>query len=221
MTIGIGHNMAGDRLRSYMERVENIQGEIDAGNADKREIFAEAKGDGFNVKALKKLIQERRMDPQDREEQYELLDLYREAVKNSGRPPAPASASIAEAAPAVGVIADGPSSDDEPTATPPESRVPSGGEPTTNREDDDAEKEPMPERPSNEEAPATAAENEPESQETPVADIWTCTGCGWVGMAAMVTDECPECGASAQEDEPGPLDDGMPDFLNRKGKPSG
>lgn len=87
------------RLKSFVERVERIQGEIDAGNADKKEIYAEAKGTGFDVKIMKLLIAERRKDAATVAETSELLDLYRAAMNGTvhadikpERAPAPARA---------------------------------------------------------------------------------------------------------------------------------
>ncbi len=222
MTNGIGNNVAGERLQSYVTRVERIQEEIDASNADKRGIFAEAKGEGFNVKTLKKLIKERRVDPGERKEQGDLFDLYWDAIDRLGETGGAATGEVTETGettePGSGEVEGGASPEDAAAAgTPPEApTASSGGEPT--REEDDATEEPMPEQPAIEEDTAAPKEKEPEGQETPVAPpTWTCAGCGWVGMSAMVTDECPDCGASAGG---GVLaeDDGMPDFLNRKGE---
>lgn len=64
------------RLKSFVERVERIQEEIDAGNNDKKEIYAEAKGTGFNPAVMKIIIRKRKMNQADRIEQEELVDLY-------------------------------------------------------------------------------------------------------------------------------------------------
>ena len=228
MTIGIGHNLSGERLQSYVNRIERIQEEIDASNADKREIYAEAKGDGFNVKTLKKLIQERRQDPADRKEQLELFDLYWGALgggTTKAKPCAPAPAPAQEVVdpetgeiiePATGVVAGGAPSAIETIAASSEGG-PSGGEPT--REEADAEEEQEPEQPATEEEAAATAESDLEITGTTTADTtWTCPACGWAGMASMVTDECPDCGASVLV-EPGA--DDLPDFLDRSGEMPG
>ena len=84
------------RLKSFVERIERIQTEIDAGNADKKEIYAEAKGTGFDVKIMKLLIAERRKDSAVLAETNEMLDLYRAAMNGTVhapvRMPAPARA---------------------------------------------------------------------------------------------------------------------------------
>lgn len=79
----IGDNSAAvnaGRIRSIIERVEKVQADIDDMNADKAEIFKEAKSDGLHVKALKKIIALRRMDRDKRREEAEILDLYLNAI---------------------------------------------------------------------------------------------------------------------------------------------
>lgn len=72
--------VAGDQIRAFIERIEFIQGEIDALNGDKKEIYAEAKGNGFDTKVLKRVVQIRRMDHDERMEQDALLELYLTAL---------------------------------------------------------------------------------------------------------------------------------------------
>ena len=76
-TVGI----AGDRIRSFVERIEHIDEEIKALNEAKKEIFAEAKGDGFDVKVLKEIIRLRKQDKDERDEHESLLDLYLRAME--------------------------------------------------------------------------------------------------------------------------------------------
>lgn len=219
MTIGIGHNLSGARLKTIVERIERLNQESKGLDADKREVFAEAKLSGFNVKTLKRLIMERRMDPDDRTEQYHLLDLYRGAIEGASsrkRKPAPPTEVVD---PDTGEITE------EPTAAESAQGRAALGEghefdKDQTREEDDAETEQEPGEPSSEEEGEAAAETDPKEPETPVAATWTCTSCGWVGMAAMVTDECPDCGASAQQDEPD-LGEEIPAFLDRRGELSG
>jgi uncharacterized protein (UPF0335 family) len=68
------------RLRSFIERIERLQEEIDGLNADKAECYSEAKGTGFDVKVMKAVVRMRRQDVEDRREQEELLDLYKRAL---------------------------------------------------------------------------------------------------------------------------------------------
>ena len=76
-TVGI----AGDRIRSFVERLEHIEEEIKALNEGKKEIFAEAKGDGFDVKVLKEIIRLRKQDKDERDEHESLLDVYLRAME--------------------------------------------------------------------------------------------------------------------------------------------
>ena len=72
--------IAAEQLRAFVERIERLEDEKSALAADIREVFAEAKGTGFDTKILRRLITLRKMDPSDREEQDALLDIYRQAV---------------------------------------------------------------------------------------------------------------------------------------------
>ncbi|MCP5367118.1 MAG: DUF2312 domain-containing protein [Hyphomicrobiales bacterium] len=72
--------VAGDRLRSFVERIERLEEEKAALAADIREIYSEAKGTGFDVKVLRQIVRLRKMDKSDRQEQEQLLDLYMRAL---------------------------------------------------------------------------------------------------------------------------------------------
>jgi uncharacterized protein (UPF0335 family) len=72
--------ITGDQLKSYIERIEKLEEEIANINADKREVYSEAKANGFDTKVMRQLIQLRRKDPQDRSEQEELLHVYKRAI---------------------------------------------------------------------------------------------------------------------------------------------
>jgi uncharacterized protein (UPF0335 family) len=71
---------AKDQLFSFVERIERLQEEIDALNADKREVFAEAKGVGFDTAVLRKVIGLRKLDKADFQELEAMLDLYLTAL---------------------------------------------------------------------------------------------------------------------------------------------
>lgn len=75
-----GEPIAGDRLRSIVERVERLEEERAGLGSDIKDIFAEAKSAGFDVKVLRQLIRLRRLEPADVDEQETLLDLYRRAL---------------------------------------------------------------------------------------------------------------------------------------------
>jgi uncharacterized protein (UPF0335 family) len=72
--------IAADRLRSIVERIERLEEERKALSGDIRDIYAEAKSAGFDVKVLRQLIRMRRQEPADVEEQETLLDVYRRAL---------------------------------------------------------------------------------------------------------------------------------------------
>ena len=72
--------IAGDRLKSFIERIERLEEEARALSSDKKEIFAEAKGTGFDVKIMRQIIRLRRMDKDDLDEQETLLDIYKRAL---------------------------------------------------------------------------------------------------------------------------------------------
>jgi uncharacterized protein (UPF0335 family) len=72
--------IAGDRLKSFIERIERLEEEKRALGSDIKEVYSEAKGAGFDTKIMRLLIKERRLDKDDRDEQETLLDLYRRAL---------------------------------------------------------------------------------------------------------------------------------------------
>ena len=73
-------NSAADRLRSLVERIERLEEERKALGGDIKDIYAEAKSAGFDVKVLRALIALRRKEPAEVEEQETLLDVYRRAL---------------------------------------------------------------------------------------------------------------------------------------------
>ncbi|QDH15903.1 DUF2312 domain-containing protein [Oecophyllibacter saccharovorans] len=72
--------IAADRLRSIIERVERLEEERKALGGDIRDIFAEAKSAGFDVKVIKQILRLRKQEPAEVEEQETLLDIYRRAL---------------------------------------------------------------------------------------------------------------------------------------------
>ncbi len=72
--------IAADRLRTFVERIERLEEEKTAITADIREVYAEAKGAGFNAKILRQIVRLRRLDQADRREQEALLELYKRAL---------------------------------------------------------------------------------------------------------------------------------------------
>ena len=72
--------VAADRLRSFIERIERLEEEKSALAADIKEIYSEAKGTGFDIKAIRMIVRLRKMDQSDRQEQEQILDLYKRAL---------------------------------------------------------------------------------------------------------------------------------------------
>ncbi len=69
-----------EQLRSYVERIERLEEEKAAIAADVREVYAEAKANGFDVKIMRQVLRLRKLDHDDRSEQEALLDLYKRAL---------------------------------------------------------------------------------------------------------------------------------------------
>jgi uncharacterized protein (UPF0335 family) len=72
--------VAGDRLKSFIERIERLEEEKRALAEDIKEVYAEAKGTGFDTKIMRQLIKLRKMDKDDLDEQETLLDVYKRAI---------------------------------------------------------------------------------------------------------------------------------------------
>ncbi|MBB5518853.1 DUF2312 domain-containing protein [Amphiplicatus metriothermophilus] len=72
--------VAAERLRSFIERVERLEEEKAAIAGDIKEVYAEAKGEGYDTKILRQVIRLRKMDRAERQEQEALLELYLSAL---------------------------------------------------------------------------------------------------------------------------------------------
>ena len=68
------------RLRTIIERLERLEEDKQAVMADMKEVFAEAKGEGYDVKTLRKVIRIRKQDKAKRQEEEAILDLYLSAL---------------------------------------------------------------------------------------------------------------------------------------------
>jgi len=80
-----GHNVraggvAVDQLKAIIARVEKLEEEKAGITADIRDVFSEAKGNGFDVKAIRSIIKRRKMDAQEVEDQEAILDTYMRAL---------------------------------------------------------------------------------------------------------------------------------------------
>lgn len=72
--------VAAERLRSFIERVERLEEEKAALAADIKEVYSEAKATGFDIKVIRMIVRLRKMDQTDRQEQEQILDLYKRAL---------------------------------------------------------------------------------------------------------------------------------------------
>ena len=72
--------IARERLQSFVERIENLEEEKSALTADIREIYSEARSIGLDIKTLRHIVRLRKLDSSDRQQQEELLDLYKNAL---------------------------------------------------------------------------------------------------------------------------------------------
>jgi uncharacterized protein (UPF0335 family) len=75
-----GSDVAQDRLKSFIERIERLEEEKAALLADIKEVYAEAKGTGFDPKTMRKVVSLRKMEDSDRQEAEFLLDTYLSAL---------------------------------------------------------------------------------------------------------------------------------------------
>lgn len=82
--IGVGHNsvtaIAVDQLRAIIDRVERLEEDKKAIADDIRDVYAEAKGNGYDVKALRTIVRLRRQDTAERQEQEAILDAYKASL---------------------------------------------------------------------------------------------------------------------------------------------
>ena len=73
-------DIAKDQLTAFVERIERLEEEKKGISDDIKEVYAEAKGNGFDVKVLRKVISVRKQDASERAEQEAILDLYLAAL---------------------------------------------------------------------------------------------------------------------------------------------
>lgn len=92
-TPAVGHNsgeaadvggVAGERLKSFIERIERLEEEKAGIAEDIKEVYAEAKGVGFDAKTMRKIVALRKKDTEKRREEQELLELYASAIGMQG-----------------------------------------------------------------------------------------------------------------------------------------
>ncbi|HET8974696.1 MAG TPA: DUF2312 domain-containing protein [Pseudolabrys sp.] len=71
---------AKDQLKAFVERIERLEEEKKATSGDIRDVYAEAKGTGFDTKALRTIVRLRKLNTDERREQQEVLDTYLHAL---------------------------------------------------------------------------------------------------------------------------------------------
>ena len=71
---------AKDQLKAIIERIERLEEEKKTISDDIRDVYAESKGNGFDVKALRAIVRLRKQDPQERQEQETILETYMQAL---------------------------------------------------------------------------------------------------------------------------------------------
>jgi uncharacterized protein (UPF0335 family) len=71
---------AKDQLKAIIERIERLEEEKKETSDDIRDVYAEAKGNGFDAKALRKIVRMRKMDPDERREGEEIVETYMHAL---------------------------------------------------------------------------------------------------------------------------------------------
>ena len=72
--------IAADQLRAFIERIERLEEEKKGLTDDIRDVYGEAKANGFDVKIMRQIVRLRKMEDHQRKETEELLDLYRAAL---------------------------------------------------------------------------------------------------------------------------------------------
>jgi uncharacterized protein (UPF0335 family) len=72
--------VAAEELKQFVERIERLEEEKKAIADDVRDVYAEAKGRGFDVKAIRSIVRLRAKEPQQREEEEAILELYKNAL---------------------------------------------------------------------------------------------------------------------------------------------
>lgn len=78
--------VAADQLRVFIERIERLEEEKSAIGSDIKEVYAEAKGNGFDTKVLRKIVAVRKQDASERMEQDALMELYMSALGMQSAP---------------------------------------------------------------------------------------------------------------------------------------
>ncbi|MGI5843755.1 MAG: DUF2312 domain-containing protein [Candidatus Xenobium sp.] len=86
------HDASAERLMNYVERIETLEEEKAALAGDLKEVYAEAKLEGFDPKVLRQVVRLRKLEEQERQEQESLLHMYMQALGMYGSAPPEAMA---------------------------------------------------------------------------------------------------------------------------------
>ena len=73
-------SFAKDQLKAIIERIERLEEEKKTISDDIRDVYAESKGNGFDVQALRAIVRLRKQDPNERQEQETILETYMQAL---------------------------------------------------------------------------------------------------------------------------------------------
>ena len=76
----IGHNQSAEHLAQYIDRIERLEEDKKAGSSDIKDLYAEAKGNGFDAKAMRKIISLRKKPSAERQEEKAILEMYMAAL---------------------------------------------------------------------------------------------------------------------------------------------
>ncbi|MEM6762278.1 MAG: DUF2312 domain-containing protein [Pseudomonadota bacterium] len=76
----VNGGVAGDQLRAFVERIERLEEEKQALADDVKDVYAEAKANGFDTKVMRQVVRLRKKEPNERQEQEAMLDLYLQAL---------------------------------------------------------------------------------------------------------------------------------------------
>ena len=91
-------DVAGKQLRAIVERIENIEEEIRELAEAKKDVYLEAKGNGFDAKIVREVIRVRKQDQKERDEQETLVEVYLQAIKGASSGAKKGASSAAKAA---------------------------------------------------------------------------------------------------------------------------
>lgn len=76
-------NISGEYLKQYIERIERLEEEKDGITSDIKDVYLDAKSNGFEPKIMKALVKQRKKDAAEIEEEETLLDLYKSALEQA------------------------------------------------------------------------------------------------------------------------------------------